>query len=128
MIRTITPDTEVLRIVLMGLPYSGIEEMAIVLKEVYGCSILRADLSEKPEKVSVQKFVRDICFKHFQEVPKAVLIVSHYHAGAFRELKKRNYVNFVLVDSPFRTRYHSYLKDKGLKENFETAEEFMKMD
>lgn len=45
-----------------------------------------------------------------------------------RELKKRNYVNFVLVDSPFRTRYRAYLRDKGLKETFETAEEFMRID
>lgn len=115
MIRNITPDTEVLRIVLFGLPFSGVEDVAMVLKEVYGCDILRANLSEKPEKMTVLKFVRDICFKHFQEVPKAVLIVSHYDSEAFRELKKRNYVNFVLVDSPFRTRYHYYLKEKGLK-------------
>lgn len=76
MIREITPDTEILRVVLFGLPYSGIEDVAMVLKEVYGCSVIRADLKEKPEKVSVQKYVRDICFKHFQEVPKAVLLMS----------------------------------------------------
>lgn len=63
---------------LLGLPYAGIEDAAEVLREVYGCEVLRADLNDKPSNVTGQKYVRKICFEHFQEVPKAVLIVSHY--------------------------------------------------
>lgn len=41
------------------------------------------------------------------------MILNHYSSKALRELKKRNYVNIVLVDSPFRTRYFEYLKENG---------------
>lgn len=48
MSREITPEAEVLRIVLLGLPYSGIEDVAQVLRDAYGCSILRANINDKP--------------------------------------------------------------------------------
>lgn len=62
MTREITPEAEVLRIVLLGLPYSGIEDVASVLHDVYGCKILRANVNQKPQQISYEKYVREICF------------------------------------------------------------------
>jgi len=43
---------------LIGLPYSGFEEVAKMFKDVYGCDIFRADLEEKPAKLTIGKYVR----------------------------------------------------------------------
>jgi hypothetical protein len=39
---------EVLRIVLIGLPYSGIREVANLLQKDYGCKIFEAKVESKP--------------------------------------------------------------------------------
>ncbi len=44
MIKEITPETEVLRILLIGLPYSGTEDVAEILRDTYGCVILKANM------------------------------------------------------------------------------------
>jgi hypothetical protein len=122
------PEQEVLRIVLLGLPYSGEEDVANVLHEVYGCTIFRADLAKKPEGISIEKYIREICFEPYAETLRAVVLISHHHSSALRELKKRNYVNIVLVDAPFHTRYKEYLKCKGLENNHQTVSDFMLID
>lgn len=66
MLREVTSDDEVLRIVLIGLPFSGLEEVAQLLKNHYGCTLQIADFDLKVEKMEPEKFVRKICFEHFR--------------------------------------------------------------
>ena len=58
MLRQITSEDEVLRIILIGLPYSGIEDVADLLRTIYGCEILEVDLSNKPKEMSAHKYAR----------------------------------------------------------------------
>ena len=47
---------------MIGLPYSGVEDVAKILKEVYGCDIFRVELEDKPETMTIDKYFREACF------------------------------------------------------------------
>jgi hypothetical protein len=44
------------------------------------------------------------------------------------DLKKRNYLNIVLVDASFKHRLGNFLKERKAAESLETIREFMEID
>lgn len=121
-------ETEVLRILLIGLPYCGLEEVAELLNSDYNLPIFRADPLLKPPNISSAKYIREVCYKQFRETPKAVLLAPQLDRHILLELKKRNYLNIVLVDASFQQRLRNFLKATARQENIEAAKELMALD
>lgn len=69
-----------------------------------------------------------MCYKEYRETPKAVLFTTEYKTDILLELKKRNYLNVVLVDANYRQRFSNFLKEKQVEESLEAVHEFMRID
>ena len=114
---------EVLRIVLIGLPYSGVEDAAKIFNEQYECKIFKIEGKDKPHDMTLKKYISKICFQEFKETPRAVLLTStaNYTEEALWELKKRNFVNVVLVDASFKIRLNNFLAEGNREESLESV-------
>jgi hypothetical protein len=72
------------------------------------------------------KAIAKLCFDDFRD--KAVLIMEHCDSKALAHLKKRNFVNVIKVDAPFKVRMKYYCEANKKQPVLETYEEFAKFD
>ena len=57
-----------------------------------------------------------------------MLFTSEYRTDILLELKKRNYLNVVLVDANYKQRFSNFLQQTGREESLQAVHEFMSID
>lgn len=67
-----------------------------------------------------------LCFDQYKG--KSVLVLDPCHSKTIYHLKKRNFVNVICVDAPFKKRLSHYCEHKNLEVGLTTFEEFSNRD
>lgn len=94
----------------IGLPYSGKDEVAKILAEKYKCDLI--EMKNLDPKEEEHKGVAKLCFQKFEG--RGVLVLDPCHSKTLYHLKKRNFVNVISVDAPFKKRLSLYCGQKKI--------------
>lgn len=75
-------------------------------------------MKEVDKEKEEHKAVAKLCFDNYDKFDgRAVLVLDPCHSKTIYHLKKRNFVNVVCVDAPFKKRLAHYCEHKNLEIN-----------